>query len=493
MKHVVIIGAGLGGLSAALRLALQGFRVTIIEKNQSIGGKMGRYCAKGYSFDTGPTLLTMPFVVQELFEHAGCSSVPIDLQPVDPICRYHWSDGSVLEATTDVQRMAEAFERFTPGDGEGFFRFLQHGEQLYRSAVETFLFHPIGSLQWHELAAYAHLFPRVFRIDAVRSYDRAVRSFFRDRRTQQFFLRFATYNGSSPYQTPATMAVIPYIELTFGGWYITGGMYRLAETIMGLARQKGVVLHTGVEVRRILIRNRRCYGVQLNSGEIVEADAVLTNADAEYTETILLGRPHRQRRCKPSLSGFILLLGVRKRFQELGHHIILFSNDYPAEFDGLFDRYQLPHNPTVYICNSSSTDETQAPPGCSNLFILVNAPPLVSNHSPAVDWNSEAHRYRSAILKTMHDHGVAIAESDIEVEQMITPSDFEERFNAMHGAIYGQASNTRRTAFFRPPNRSRTVKGLYSVGGSGHPGGGVPLVLLSGKLATDLIRKDLCA
>lgn len=493
MKRIAVIGAGLGGLSAALRLALHGFRVTILEKNHSVGGKMGLHCEKGYRFDTGPTLLTMPFVVQKLFQEAECSAVPLDLRPVDPICRYHWSDGSFLEATTDVQRMADAFERFMPGDGEGFLRFLQHGERLYHSAVETFLFHPIGSLRLHELAAHAQLFPRIFRIDALRTYDQAVRGFFRDRRTRQFFLRFATYNGSSPYQTPATMAVIPYIELTFGGWYIKGGMYRLAETIKELACQNGVTLQTGVEVRQILSRNRTCYGVQLASGEIVEADAVLTNADAEYTETILLGKPHRQRRCRPSLSGFILLLGVRKRFRELGHHTILFSNNYRAEFEALFGGHTIPRDFTVYICHSSSTDATHAPPGCSNLFILANAPPLAPNGRAAVDWNSDAHRYRSMILKKMEQHGLEIAESDIEVEQMITPKDFEERFNAMHGAIYGQASNTCRTAFIRPPNRSRTVKGLYYVGGSAHPGGGIPLVLLSGKLATNLIRHDLCA
>lgn len=492
MKHVVVIGAGLGGLAAALRLAHAGFRVTVLEKNVHVGGKMGRYREKGYTFDTGPTLLTMPFVVQELFRDIGCSSLPIELQRVDPICSYRWPDGSTLDATTDAEHMASGLSKFSSKDGEAFLRFLQHGERLYRSAVETFLFLPIGSLRFDELMAHAHLFPRVLRIDPFRTYDQAVRKFFMDARSRQFFLRFATYNGSSPYRTPATMAVIPYIELRFGGWYIRDGMYRLAAAMEELARRTSVQVHTGIEVGRILIRNGKACGVQLASGDKLEADAVLTNADAEYTETVLLDRPHRERRCQPSLSGFIMLLGVRKSFPALGHHAILFSGDYRVEFDALFHSRELPSDPTIYICNSAATDNTQAPSGCSNLFLMVNAPPLSVNGHAAVDWNSDVHRYRSLILKKMKEHGFAITESEIEVERVITPSDFERQFNAMHGAIYGQASNTRRTAFFRPPNRSRLIKGLYYAGGSAHPGGGIPLVLLSGKHAANLIRRDLC-
>lgn len=492
MKHVVIIGAGLGGLSAALHLAHQGFRVTMFEKNERVGGKMGRHSERGYSFDTGPTLLTMPFVVTELFQRLGCSSPPFELRALDPVCRYRWQDGSMLEARSDTRHMAAAFSSFTPADGEAFLRFLQHGERLYRSAVETFLFHPISSLRFIELIRYARLLPRVFFIDPLRTYEQAIAAFFTDYRTQQFFHRFATYNGSSPYETPATMAVIPYIELKFGGWYIMGGMYRLAEAMQELALRNGVAVSTGTEVRKILVDHRRACGVQLLSGEIVEADAVLTNADAEYTQTALLELPRRERQCRPSLSGLVMLLGVRKQFRQLGHHTILFSKNYRAEFDALFRDAALPEDPTIYICNSSASDATQAPQGCSNLFVMVNAPPLTSNGRGRVDWTSEIERYRAGILKKMEHYGFTITEEDVEVEHVITPHDFEQQLNAAHGAIYGQASNSPRSAFLRPPNRSRTIKGLYCAGGTVHPGGGIPLVLLSGMHAANLIRQDLC-
>jgi phytoene desaturase len=431
-------------------------------------------------------------VVHELFQDIGCSSLPIELEPIDPLCRYFWDDGSVLEASSDVQRMMSSFESILPGEGQGFLRFLKHGQRLYRAAVETFLFHPFGSLRPAELAGLAWMIPRVFQIDALRTYERSIATFFRDRRIRQFFLRFATYNGSSPYRTPATMAVIPYIELTFGGWYIKGGMYRLAAAMEELARQKAVAIRTRADVRRILVHNGKACGVELHSGEAVDADAVLTNADAEYTDRVLLERPQDARRCQPSLSGFLLLLGVRKRFPMAGHHTILFSADYRAEFDALVGSGTLPDDPTIYICNSSSSDASQAPPGCSNLYVLINAPSLASHGGRSLDWDSLAVRCREVIMNKLHRFGFAVSEREIEVERHITPHDFEKRFNAVHGALYGQGSNTRRAAFFRPPNRSRSYKGLYYAGGSVHPGGGIPLVLLSGKHAADLIRKDLC-
>ncbi len=492
MSRVIVIGAGLGGLSAGIRLAHQGHDVTVLEKNERVGGKLNIWETGGYTFDTGPSLLTMPFVVRELFSSVGCEMDDyLKLEPVDPICRYVFSDGSMLEARSDREKMVAAIERFSPGSGQGFDSFMEHGKKIYEASAEPFLFSSFGSMGIGDVFRNLKYLPAISRIDAFRSLHDCVLKYFSDHRLQQLFDRFATYNGSSPYLAPATLAIIPYIEFAMGGWYVKGGMYRLAEALNGLAVELGVEIRTHATVERIMINQSVAEGVVLSGGEEIAADVVVCNADALYAhEQLLPGELLQARRrykgVEPSLAGFVMLLGVRRLYPELQHHNIFFSEDYRHEFNTLFGE-QLPyHDPTVYVGVSSKADSSHAPEGGSNLFVLVNAPALGANY----DWDMNRLKYRDVVLEKLRRSGLDNIESHIDVERIITPVDFAREYNAHRGSIYGTSSNSRMAAFMRPANKSKDVDNLYFVGGSSHPGGGIPLVLLSGKIVSELVAEE---
>jgi phytoene desaturase len=493
VKHVVVIGGGIGGLAAAIRLARRNYRVTVIEKNEQVGGKMDRWDAEGFRFDTGPTLLTMSFVLEDLLGETGRRLEDhLDLIALDPLCRYFYADGTRLDASADRSAMARRIARLHEADGRAYARFIDHARGIYEASAEPFLFSGFASLRPLAMLGRARMLPAVFKLDAFRSLDASVSSYFQDSRVRQLFNRFATYTGSSPYRVPATLAVIPYVEFELGGWYVRGGMYRIAEMLESVAREEGVNIVLRRMVARIDLREGRASGVTTADGESIGADAIVCNADALYAYAELFGeaRPSgasRYARLPLSTAGFVLLLGVRREFPALAHHNIFFSPDYRREFDDIVERGVPSDDPTVYVSISSKTDRDHAPPGCSNLFILVNVPPLTGDGP----WGEDASHYRGVVLRTLARHGVEIAEEAIVVERVLSPGDFAPRYNAYRGAIYGPSSNGRMAAFLRPPNRARDVRNLFFVGGSSHPGGGVPLVMLSGKIVAGLVEEEL--
>nr|MBA3440822.1 phytoene desaturase [Pyrinomonadaceae bacterium] len=401
-KSVVVVGAGLGGLAAAIRLAARGLRVQIFEKNPTPGGKVNTHRACGYSFDTGASLLTMRHVVEELFESADRNVADyIDIQPLDPICRYQWPEGEKLDASTDLDRTEDEIRRIAPEDVPNFRLFLDDARRKYEVAERTFLAHSLNDLPKLLRPAYAR---DLAAISSWRTLAAHVRRHFRSSHMQQLFNRYATYNGSSPYQTPATFALIPYVEFGLGAWYVRGGMYELPTQLARLARELGVEIHTDAEVEEILIEHGRACGVRLMCGEDrqeVRADAVVANSDAVETYRRLIDERARRiytdrrlARIEPSCSGFVLLLGTRRRYEQLSHHNIFFSPDYPAEFRALFDELRPASDPTIYICATSRTDASQAPAGHENIFVLVNAP-ATSNRT---NWVREAMSYHDLII-----------------------------------------------------------------------------------------------
>ncbi len=485
---VVIIGGGLGGLAAAIRLALQGRRVVLCEKNERLGGKLNLHQAAGYTFDTGPSLLTMPWVIRDLFAAAGRS---IDdylcLEQVEPACRYFWPDGVRFDAWQRLPQLIQEIERISPVDVPHFFQFLAHTARIYDAVAEPFLLRPFDGLRELITPTMAR---HALRIDALRSVDAAVRSFFRSPHLRQLFNRYATYNGSSPYLSPATFTLIAYIELAEGGWYVRGGMYQLAVALARLAGELGVEIRPQTAVREIVIERGKACGARLEHGELLPAAAVVVNADPRYAYEQLIPGGQREAarlaRLEPSCSGVVLFLGVEGDFPQLAHHNIFFSADYPAEFQAIFAERQPALDPTVYIAATCRSDPLHAPPGHMNLFVLVNAPA----DDGRIDWERVMPAYRDHIIAKLEQMGLRGLRQAIRYAHHWTPADLARAYNAPAGAIYGLSSNSPFAAFARPPLRARRVQQLYFVGGGTHPGGGIPLVLLSGKAVAERIARD---
>lgn len=493
--HVAVIGAGMGGLAAAVRLAMGGVAVTVFEQGPRAGGKLNQWTHDGWTFDTGPSLLTMPWVLRELFADAGeMLEDHLALDPVDPVCRYTFADGSTLDVTTDTTRMAANIEALSPRDVPAFFRFLAYTGDLYATAAEPFLRNSMRRALFARERADLFRFglrPRDLpKVASPRSVHETVRRFFHDPRLQQVFDRYATYNGSSPYRAPAAFCLIPFVEFSTGAWHPHGGMYRIAEALTALLERLGVTLRCDAPVAAITHRHGTATGVRLASGEEIAADAVISNVDVLTTYERLLdvdvhgvwtARAALRKR-EPSSSAFLLLLGTRRTFPELPHHSIFFSENYRSEFADLSERRVPPTDPTIYICRATATDPSAAPSGCDNLFVMINVPWLDNQ----TDWWTYAPQYRDHILRTLRRRGLDI-EPSIAVESVWTPETIMHAYGAQRGAIYGFASNDRGAGFLRPPNLSPVMGGLYFAGGSTHPGGGVPLALLSGKIAADLV------
>jgi phytoene desaturase len=509
--RVIIIGGGVGGLAAAIRLACAGCSVSLFEKNQRVGGKLHLWTAahpnrpddRPFRFDTGPSLLTLPFVFDDLFRVAGKDlKGSLSIQPLDPIARFTWADGQRFELAADRATRLENVRRFAPGDVEGFDRFLRRGEEIWNRAGEMFLFNspeqlmnapgrtPLDGLKMLAVPFQIGMFQR-YRVMV----DRHVRH----PRLREVLYQYATYSGASPFKAPATLGVIPFAEMHFGGWYVEGGMYRLAEALEQLAGEAGATIRTGVAVERILVERagtaRRVRGVRLADGTEVEADVVLCNSDVVYSYRSLIDPEHRPHfadakldRLEPGGSGMVLLLGVEGTYPQLAHHTKFMPEDYRSDLRAMFETLSVPADPCLYVCATTRTDPSQAPAGCENLFVLCSAPPLTAK----LDWAIEGRRYREQVVRTLEERfGLEGLSRRIVVERTITPRELQSLYNANAGSIYGISSNSLRTAFLRPPNRDKQISGLYFAGGATHPGGGLPLVALSGKIASELILEDV--
>ena len=488
MKKILIIGAGLGGLSAACRLAKSGFDVTILEKNECAGGKVNLVESNGYKFDTGASLLTMRHIFEDLFEFCGKQIEDyLEIKPLEPICRYRWSDGTKFDAFQSIAQTEKEIEKISPEDTGNFKKYLADSKQKYEIAERTFLSKSLNELS--QLITPKNL-PDLLKISTLKTLDKHNKSYFDSAKLQQLFNRFATYNGSSPYKTPATFALIPFVEFGLGAWYVKGGIYRIPLALEKLAKELGVKFLYKSKVEKITIENGRANGVRLKNGQSLISDFVITNADAIETYRNLIDNQNRRiytdkklKQIEPSCSGFVLLLGTNKKFESLAHHNIFFSDNYKAEFEAIFEQKRPAENPTIYLCATSKTDETQTPDGCENLFVLINAPYT----NERTNWTQEAESYRNLIVNKLERFGLKDLENSIEFEQTITPEDFREKYRANKGSIYGVSSNGIFSAFMRVPNKARDIENLYFVGGTTHPGGGMPLVLLSGKMTADLI------
>lgn len=476
LKKVVIIGAGVGGLSAACLMARQGHDVVVLERNGSVGGKLNEWRGGGFRFDTGPSLLTMPWVLDRLFEFCGRDRADyVHLEALESLCTYYFGDGKRLVSYQNRDRAVEHVRDIAPADGQNYLDFLEYSQRLYELTADTFIYHPLR--QWTDLLRLP--LGDALKIDAFKTVSQRVDTSFESNYIRQFFKRFATYNGSSPYRSPATLNVISHIELNTGGYYVRGGMYSLATALKDLSVEMGTTYRFDSQVEQIVVENGVARGVLVN-GEFVESDIVISNSDAYETYLKLLKPDQISRTTRfitkhtePSCSGFVLLLGTNRRWSQLDHHTIFFSKDYKNEFEDIFDLGVLPVDPTIYVANTSHSDEVHAVEGGSNLFVLVNAPYM----RDVVD--SDYVSYSDLVINQLESRGLVGLKDSIQFRKMITPRDFYETYRSNRGSIYGTSSNNTFAAFLRPRNRSKSIQNLWLTGGSTHPGGGIPLCIIS--------------
>jgi len=504
MARVVVIGAGVGGMAVAARLRVRRHEVTVLEQAPTHGGKLGRFARDGFVFDTGPSLLTLPAVYRDLFLSTGTGlDEAVDIQPLEPAFSYRWADGTTVAMPgVGPARCADALGDALGGTAARDWRALiARAADIWELTRRPVLESPLEGPR--DMLAMARR-PRDIRTVAPHLSLRALgRRMLRDPRLVTLLDRYATYTGSDPRRAPAALATVPYVEQVFGAWHLGGGIRTLADALHARGAERGVDYRFGADVARITVEAGRVSGVELASGERIPADVVVANADASHVYGDLLQPPppeaasarRRLARAVPSLSGFVLLLAVRGRTPGLAHHNVWFPNDYDAEFDAVFgtgrDRLARPvDDPTVYVC---APDDPLMRPDADHesWFVLVNAPRhgTGARGSGTVDWDAPglAEAYADRVLAVMASRGHDVRDR-LLWREVRTPADLERDTRAPGGAIYGTSSNGARAAFLRPSNRS-PVPGLYLVGGSAHPGGGLPLVGLSAGIVSDLVGR----
>lgn len=484
----VVIGSGVAGLAGAIRLAVMGYSVDVFERNAYAGGKLAYFEKDGFAFDAGPSLFTQPQNIEELFAFAG---EPIadyfQYEQVPLSCNYFFENGKRVQAWTDAERLADELQAQLGEDRSNVLNYLHKSEQLYTNIGNIFLNYSL-----HKRSTWLQK-PVLKALQTVRmphllgTLHEFNRSSFRTAEAVQLFDRFATYNGSNPYQTPGMMSLIPHLELNEGTFYPKAGMISITNALVKLAQKKGVRIHYSTPVERIIHNEGKIRGVVVDN-ENVFADVVLSNADVYFTYQQLLNDPLETRKVlkqERSCSGMIFYWGINREFPELHLHNIFFSKNYAAEFQTLFQQKRLYNDPTVYVNITSKMEEGLAPKGKENWFLLINAPSNVGQN-----WEQLRITLRQQVIDKLSRILQADIASAIETEEYLDPIRIEERTGSFMGSLYGTSSNSKMAAFLRHPNFSKKIEGLYFCSGSVHPGGGIPLCFKSAKIATELIQQN---
>lgn len=492
MSRVVVIGAGFGGLAVAARLARLRHDVVVFEQAATVGGKLGRYEREGFRWDSGPSVVTLPATLRDLFLKTGKPlETVLDLVPVDPAMHYRFPDGSALDVpNAGVPQVAATFDAAFGGSaGRDWERFMTAAGRTWEAVRGPFLSTPLDGPA--TLARLALRHPRHIRqVAPWRTLRDVARRSFRDPRQRMVVERYATYTGSDPRRAPGVLAVVPYVEQTFRPWSVRGGLRRIVETVHDRALERGAVVVPDAAVEAVTVSGGRVDGVRLADGRVVPADVVVSDVDARVLYGRLLPHEGMLRRldaATPSLSGFVLLLAVRGRTPGLRPQTVVFPTDYDAEFDAVFGTAARPVDDPALFLSVPDPDE-MAPPGCESWFVLVNAP-RHGTGAGEVDWDAPgvASGYAGHLLDRLAARGFDVRDRLVFAEHR-SPADLERATASPGGAIYGSSSNGARAAFLRPANRG-PVPGLFLVGGSAHPGGGLPLVAMSAEIVAGLVGR----
>jgi len=486
MSKAIIIGAGIAGIAAAIRLAIKGKQVDVFEASAQAGGKLSEIRLGAFRFDAGPSLFTMPQYVDELFRLAGKN--PDDYfkyEKLDTICKYFYEDNTRINAFADPVRFSEEIAAKTNDTAESVINYLNKSRDIYEITNPVFLQRSL-----HKLRSYLNIgtlksLLRFHQIDAFRSMNQANEARFKDSRTIRLFNRYATYNGSNPYKAPATLNVIPHFEQHFGAYFPVGGMYAIVSSLTKLAVDLGVKFHFNSYVDEIDIKNNRVVGLRCG-GESHTADLIISNMDVWYTYTRLMRGikvPERLKNQERSSSALIFYWGMSTSFTDLGLHNIFFTENYQEEFRQIWEKKCVGSDPTVYVHISSKSNPQDAPEGSENWFTMINVP-----SDTGQDWDELIRISRKNIIeKLSRNLGKDISQL-ISCESVLDPRGIDSKTFSYQGSLYGSSSNSQFSAFLRHANFSTGIKGLYFAGGSVHPGGGIPLALLSAKIVDNLIK-----
>ena len=478
----IVIGAGIAGLSSAIRLAAKGVHVTVLEQQDTYGGKMGEWEQDGYRYDTGPSLFTMPQYVNELLTIDGKSDVTFEYDELENICNYFWEDGTQMAATKDIEQLKDEFLKQLSEPKENIDAYLADSKIKFEITNHVFLEKSLHKLKTYLSWGTVKSFFRLSKVDIFKNMNAQNELRFNNPKTVQFFNRYATYNGSNPYQASATLNVIPHYEFGFGAFFPKKGIRSIADALYQKAIHLGVIFQFSTQVSKVEKIGER----YIVNGD-TESDILICNMDVASAAKGPLKNfvSSKRKKYEPSSSALIFYWGIDREFKELDLHNIFFSSDYMKEFENIFHNRKIDNDPTVYIHISSKCKVDDAPVGCENWFVMVNAPYVAGQ-----DWEKMINEARENILiKVSKRLGTDISRH-IRLEHKLTPELIQSKTGSYKGALYGSSSNDRMAAFLRQPNFSSGHKGLYFCGGSVHPGGGIPLCLLSGKITTDIIAHD---
>ena len=487
----IVIGAGIGGIASAGRLARHGYDVTVLEKNETPGGRCNQIVKDGHRFDTGPTLFLMPEVWEETFAALGEKmSDHIDLRRIDPTYEIHFHDGTRLALTSDIGQMQTQLEKFERTAFTGFLQYIAEGAQHYKTSLDKFVGRNFRSL--FEYFSLANL-PLLFKLKALQKHYTNAGRFFRDEHLKAAFTFQNMYLGLSPYDAPATYSLLQYTELAEGVWYPMGGMYAAIQALVRIAERLGVKFIYNAPVKEIRVRKDRVEGVLLEDGRSFKADVFVGNADLPYIYQNLLPESREAGKLENkryTCSTIMFYWGLDKTYPQIAHHNVFLGGDYKASFDRIFKDHTLPDQPSFYVHAPARTDLSAAPADGETLYVLVPVGYLDPNGQQ--DWDALVQRARRTVLARLEkEMGIPDLREHIKFEILHTPITWKEEFNLVKGAAFGLSHNFLQVGFLRPQNRHGRYKNLYFVGASTHPGTGLPIVLLSARLTTERILEEM--
>lgn len=494
-KTVAVIGSGFGGLSIALRLQSKGFDVSIFEKNEMVGGHAFQLKEKGYTFDMGPSLVTAPKIIEDLF--ATVNEKPedhLDLKYLNPFYRVYFHDKTYVDYSGDEEKMISQIEKFNEDDAKAYPKFMKFSKEIHKAVIEEGL----GATPFNKLSVMLSFVPRAIKLSALLPCYTVAKLYFKDFRTRFLFSFHPLFIGGNPFRVPSIYLMISYLEKKQGVWYTTGGMYSLVSAIKNIFEKNGGKIFVNSPVEEILTETnssgeKEVKGIKVNCKN-KNFDIVISNADFTHTQTSLLKNADisywnksKLDKAKYSMSSFVLYLGTKKKYPELKHHTLILSERYKELIDDIFDKQIIPDDFSMYLHVPSSTDQSMAPKGCESMYVLAPVSNLKSGHN----WSDYGEVYANKIIDFLEkEFGMKDLRKSIEYMSYLTPQDFKDKRNSHLGSPWGLEPHLLQTAYFRPHNKNPEISGLYYVGAGTHPGAGVPGVMLSAEATEKLVLED---